>query len=52
MKYIIAKMKKNKTIYILFYIPNLDLGALISSLGQHIQNNQWIYYLIPVDTCC
>ena len=49
-EYIIVKMKK--AIYIFVYIPNLDLGALISSVRQHIQNNQWIYYLITVDTCC
>ena len=35
-------------IYSWFYIPNLDIGALTDSLKQ---NNQWIYNLIPVDTC-
>ena len=37
-EYIIVKTKI--PIYILFYLPNLDLGASISSLGQHIQNNK------------
>ena len=38
-------------IHVWFYVRNLDIGALTSSLGQHIQN-QWIYNLISVDTCC
>ena len=38
MKYIFLKTKI--CIYIQFYVPNLDIGALTSSLGQHIHNNQ------------
>ena len=46
-------VKKTKIlIYIWLTMPNLDTGALTSSLEQLIQNNQWIYYLIPLDTYC
>ena len=41
----------NIYIYILYiYRIYIYIGALSSSLGQHIHNNQWIYCLIPLDT--
>ena len=40
---------KNTHLHLILYT---QLDALTSCLGQHIQNNQWIYYLIPVDTGC
>ena len=36
-KYIYFKTKI--PIHIWFYVPNLDIGALTSSLERHIQNN-------------
>ena len=50
MKYILFKTKM--IINIWFYIHNLDISALTSSMGLHLQNNQWIHLLIPLDTYC
>ena len=48
MKYNFVKIKT--TTYIWSYISNLDTGVLANDLGQHVQNNQWIYELTPLDT--
>ena len=38
MKYIF--FKTNAHTHILLYLSNLDIGALINDLEQHVENNQ------------